>query len=174
MSKPTINAVKWLVVGCVSLLAACHSPKNFYVEPPQLIGQASEEIWVDLTPYPKQPSMSASDSGTASDQWAPMGGPIGSGQGQWAVFFSDQTVRQALIRWAESSGWTFNNSLYEVDMDIPLTAEAVLLERGSFKKAVQNLVEAVSLSESPIRACFYDNNVLRIVGVNKSCDVRAQ
>lgn len=160
---------KLFIATATVFLTACqvapvHGPNN-----PSVSIQQMPDVWVDLTPYPKSPT------GLVEIQPSPdTPSLMGSDQGQWVVYLSDHTIRQALTRWAFVAGWTFNDDFYEINADIPLAAEAVILERGSFKKAVQNLVEAVSLSEQPIRACFYENNVLRIINVNQSCDVRAR
>ena len=130
----------------------------------------SEDIWVDLTPYPKERN-SAMNKNETLDEQADINatGPIAS----WGVRLSDGTIRQALSRWAGEAGWSFNSTNYELDVDIPITAEATLVQRGTFKQGVQALVEAVGLSDHPIRACFYQNNVLRIIGYNSSCNSRS-
>lgn len=91
----------------------------------------------------------------------------------WNVSYSDVTIRQTLIRWADEAGWTFNNLHYGLPVDIPITAEATLVEKGSFKDAVQVLVDSIGMAGYPVRACFYNNDVLRLVGYNQSCHSRA-
>lgn len=124
-----------------------------------------KEVWVDLTPYPK--------ANTQEQREQDLSEPESLREvGTWAVTYSDGTIRQALTRWADTAGWSFNNTHYELSVDIPITAEATLIQRGSFKQGVQALVEAVALSGHPVRACFYQNKVLRIVGYNTSCNAR--
>lgn len=87
----------------------------------------------------------------------------------WSVSPADGTIRQALMRWANDAGWTFGAEQWEVSFDIPITAPADLAS-GSFEDGVQALVEAVSLSETPVRACFYSNHLVRILNYNTLCD----
>lgn len=156
----------------ILMLAGCQTTQS-NLKPdhtPIVEEQIQEQVWVDLTPYPKSNS-SNSDSTT----------PVNTGYenhsagriGSWSVRFSDGTIRQALARWADEAGWSFNNSHYDLSVDIPITAEATLVQQGTFKQAVQALVEAVALSEHPMRACFYQNDVLRIIGYNGSCNSRS-
>ena len=128
------------------------------------IVEESQRIWVDLTPYPK----ASKDAALVESMASSPSEKIGS----WSVRMSDGTIRQALSRWADEAGWSFNTSHYELSVDIPLTAEATLVERGTFQQAVQAMVEAVALSDHPIRACFYQNKVLRIINFNSSCNAR--
>lgn len=85
----------------------------------------------------------------------------------WRVNVEDMTVRQALSRWAMEAGWIDH---WELDIDIPLTASATLATTPDFTVAVQQLAEAVALSETPFRPCFYSNKVVRIVPYNAMCD----
>lgn len=85
----------------------------------------------------------------------------------WQVHIQDGTVRQALSRWAMTAGWIDH---WELSVDIPITADAALATTTDFPQAVQRLAEAVSLSEVPIRPCFYSNNVVRIVPYNTMCN----
>lgn len=86
----------------------------------------------------------------------------------WHVQVSDQTYREAIARWAGTSGWTFEPEHWTVPVDIPLTAAATF--RGDFKSAVQSLVSTTELSETPLQPCFYSNQVVRIVPYNEMCD----
>lgn len=85
----------------------------------------------------------------------------------WQVQVSDGTVREALSRWALDAGWIDH---WELDVDIPITANATLATTSDFTEAVQLLAEAVALSEVPFRPCFYSNKVVRAMPYNAMCN----
>ena len=85
----------------------------------------------------------------------------------WSVALSDITVRQALARWADDAGWTM---VWEVPVDIPLTAGADLATTPDFREAVSALADAVAMGETPIRPCYYANQVVRLLPYNAVCD----
>lgn len=87
----------------------------------------------------------------------------------WRVSPQDGTVRQALVRWAADASWTFGPDQWELNFDIPIQAPAEF-EADSFQEATQALSQAVAMSESPIRPCFYGNRVLRMVPFTRSCN----
>ncbi|SEK05153.1 toxin co-regulated pilus biosynthesis Q family protein [Achromobacter sp. NFACC18-2] len=87
----------------------------------------------------------------------------------WRVSPQDGTVRQALVRWAADANWTFGPDQWELNFDIPIQAPAEF-EEASFQEATQALSQAVAMSESPIRPCFYGNRVLRMVPFTRSCN----
>lgn len=87
----------------------------------------------------------------------------------WKISPDDRTVRQALARWAGKAGWTFGPDQWEVNFDLPIQAPAEF-EAASFQEATQALSQAVAMTESPIRPCFYGNRVLRVVPFTRSCN----
>ncbi|MDQ1758275.1 hypothetical protein DAI43_23320 [Achromobacter xylosoxidans] len=87
----------------------------------------------------------------------------------WKISPEDRTVRQALARWAGKAGWTFGPDQWEVNFDLPIQAPAEF-EAESFQEATQALSQAVAMTESPIRPCFYGNRVLRVVPFTRSCN----
>ncbi|CAB3842459.1 TcpQ domain-containing protein [Achromobacter mucicolens] len=87
----------------------------------------------------------------------------------WRVSPQDGTVRQALNRWAADANWTFGPDQWELNFDIPIQAPAEF-EADSFQEATQALSQAVAMSESPIRPCFYGNRVLRMLPFTRSCN----
>ena len=87
----------------------------------------------------------------------------------WRVSPQDGTVRQALNRWAADANWTFGPDQWELNLDIPIQAPAEF-EADSFQEATQALSQAVAMSESPIRPCFYGNRVLRMLPFTRSCN----
>ncbi|CAO3878740.1 MULTISPECIES: toxin co-regulated pilus biosynthesis Q family protein [Achromobacter] len=87
----------------------------------------------------------------------------------WRVSPQDGTVRQALNRWAADANWTFGPDQWELNFDIPIQAPAEF-EADSFQEATQALSQAVAMSETPIRPCFYGNRVLRMLPFTRSCN----
>jgi len=87
----------------------------------------------------------------------------------WRISPQDGTVRQALVRWASDANWTFGPDQWELNFDIPIQAPAEF-EEASFREATQALSQAVAMSESPIRPCFYGNRVLRMLPFTRSCN----
>lgn len=87
----------------------------------------------------------------------------------WRVSPQDGTVRQALVRWAADASWTFGPDQWELNFDIPIQAPADF-EADSFQEATQALSQAVAMSDSPIRPCFYGNRVLRMLPFTRSCN----
>ncbi|CUJ49974.1 toxin co-regulated pilus biosynthesis Q family protein [Achromobacter kerstersii] len=87
----------------------------------------------------------------------------------WQISPHDGTVRQALARWAADANWTFGVDQWELNFDLPIQASAEF-EGESFQEATQALSQAVAMTESPIRPCFYGNRVLRVVPFTRSCN----
>ena len=86
----------------------------------------------------------------------------------FSVSHTDLHLRQALIRWAGQSGWSFEPEHWAVDVDIPLSASAKFSD--DFVSSVQALLASTELSDRPLQPCFYSNQVLRIVPVAEPCD----
>ena len=88
--------------------------------------------------------------------------------GVYGITLRDQNLRRALQRWAGQASWTFAPEHWAVDVDIPVSGEALF--DGSFEQAVQDLLSATELAERPLRPCFYSNRVLRVVSYSQTCD----
>lgn len=84
----------------------------------------------------------------------------------------DQTIRQALMRWAADHRWHFENSHWAVPVDFPVTANARF--EGDFISAVRELLAATDIAGRPLQPCFYANRVLRVISANESCDPTAR
>ncbi|AWB33520.1 hypothetical protein DBV39_07135 [Orrella marina] len=84
----------------------------------------------------------------------------------------DQTIRQALMRWAADHRWHFENGHWAVPVDLPITASARF--EGSFISAVRALLAATDIAGRPLQPCFYANRVLRVISANESCDPTAK
>lgn len=81
---------------------------------------------------------------------------------------SDNNIRLALQRWAKQANWTFMAEHWNVDVDIPISAQASF--SSSFQESVQDLVGATEMAERPLQPCFYSNNVLRVIPYAQSCN----
>lgn len=88
----------------------------------------------------------------------------------FSVSPADQTMRQALERWASLAGWTFGAEHWAVDVDIPLVGVASF--EADFKTAVRELLAATELGDRPLQPCFYSNRVIRVVAYAQACDRR--
>ena len=82
---------------------------------------------------------------------------------------TDLSFKQALTRWAKMEGWQV---AWEVEKDFPgrLYAEFP----NQFEEAVHLATNAYLNSDYPIKACGYDNKVVRVVrylGNDKECDL---
>jgi hypothetical protein len=87
----------------------------------------------------------------------------------WPVSVEDINMRHTLKRWATKAGWTFDEREHWVSpVDIPITASATF--KGDFIEAVQGLVGTTELSDTPLQPCFYENNVIRVVNYNVTCN----
>ncbi|MFS2159704.1 TcpQ domain-containing protein [Pseudomonas sp. Pseusp122] len=87
----------------------------------------------------------------------------------WTVNVSDINMRHTLKRWATKAGYTFDEREHWVSpVDIPITASATF--NGDFIEAAQGLVGTTELSDTPLQPCFYENNVIRVVNYNVTCD----
>lgn len=84
----------------------------------------------------------------------------------------DKTLRQALIRWAKQAKWVFDSEHWTLDVDFPIKAAARF--EGGFESAVAQLLAAAQLNAHPLQACFYSNQVLRVLAGPQTCDPRVQ
>ncbi|HLR29163.1 MAG TPA: TcpQ domain-containing protein [Paenalcaligenes sp.] len=86
---------------------------------------------------------------------------------KFAIGPADETMRQALQRWAKQVGWHFGDEHWGPEMDYPIMNTAEF--NASFENAVEQLLDSVQLGAQPLRACFYSNRVLRIIPESQSC-----
>lgn len=120
---------------------------------------------------PPPETVPAAASETAAPVSAPEPIPV-TVKEVWRIGPQDRTVRQALARWAAQAGWTFGPDQWEVNFDLPIQAPAEF-EAESFQEATQALSQAIAMTESPVRPCFYANRVLRVVPFTRSCSSAA-
>ena len=84
---------------------------------------------------------------------------------------TDMTIREVLIRWSTSSGWTHNPSHWTLARDLPIsgTADASLFG-AEYKEATRRLLSSTELTDMPLQPCFYTNKILRVVPKSELCD----
>ncbi len=129
---------------------------------PTLPATADPAPPTDLPPPPEAPTaLPTPEAVPAPEPFIPK--PV------WLIQPEDGTVRQALARWASKSGWTFGPDQWELNFDLPIQAPAQF-EADSFEDATRALSEAIAMTESPVRPCFYANHVLRIIPFTRSCN----
>ena len=110
------------------------------------------------------PALPREYSGAESHAVSFLGTPVP----RYSVSTADQTIRQALERWAREAGWTFSSEHWAVDVDIPLVGQASF--DTDFKAAVRELLVATEMGDRPLQPCFYSNRVLRVVPYAQPCD----
>lgn len=84
----------------------------------------------------------------------------------------DRTLRQALKRWAKQAKWVFAPEHWTLEVDFPVKAAATF--KGSFESAVVQLLTAAQLNAHSLQACFYSNQVLRVLASPQPCDPSVQ
>lgn len=97
---------------------------------------------------------------------------VGEGAGSYVVRLSDKTLRQTVGRWAQQTGWAFEDSYWAIDRDIPVVAAGSFT--GNFKDAVLGLLSTTEVTDLPAKPCFYTNNVVRVVPKSEKCDKTKQ
>ena len=77
----------------------------------------------------------------------------------WEMSRTDGTLRSALSRWADASGWQLS---WEVPFDYPINLGAQF--QGSFEEAVASVAKSLEQAEMPIQVTFYRaNKVVRVL-----------
>lgn len=84
----------------------------------------------------------------------------------------DRTLRQALMRWAKQAKWVFAPEHWTLEVDFPVKAAASF--KGNFESAVVQLLTAAQLNAHSLQACFYSNQVLRVLASPQPCDPSVQ
>jgi hypothetical protein len=79
----------------------------------------------------------------------------------------DRTFREVLVKWASQAGWAFSPEHWGIGRDIPVSGDVQL--GTDFKTAVRTLLKSSTMSDTPVRPCFYSNNVLRVIPANELC-----
>lgn len=88
-----------------------------------------------------------------------------------AVFelrLKDKTLRQTLMRWARQAKWVFAPEHWVLEVDFPIKSDARF--EGGFETAVAQLLAAAELNAYRLQACFYSNQVLRVLPWPQDCD----
>lgn len=84
--------------------------------------------------------------------------PVQSSQ-SWEISRADKTLKSAITRWAETSGWQLS---WELAADYAIEADTHLT--GTFEEAIESVARSLETADVPVNAIFYKGNkVLRIV-----------
>jgi len=151
-----------LIAGCLlPLMAEAQSipiQRKTFIDEPAL----------PIAPPPAvAPGVAALAALTPTAAAAPAQAPITSTT-TYSVARSDRTLREALVKWARLSGWTFEPEHWSVGRDIPVAGGASV--DTDFKTAVRMLLRSTELTDLPVQPCFYNaNKTLRVVPINDSC-----
>lgn len=115
-------------------------------------------------------SQATSDKASPQEQGLAKAAREGKQQDQpvFELRLKDRTLRQALIRWAKQAKWVFIPEHWTLEVDFPIKAAARF--EGGFENAVAQLLAAAQLNAQPLQACFYSNQVLRVVAWPQACD----
>lgn len=132
-------------------------------------GQAASVQVVAEAPAMPVPTLRVPGTGPAPVTAAPAS-YLGVPRYRYSVSPADQTIRQALERWAREAGWSFSAEHWAVEVDIPLVGQASF--DADFQAAVRALLEATEMGDRPLQPCFYSNRVLRVVPYAQPCDRR--
>lgn len=86
----------------------------------------------------------------------------------WEIRPDDLAINPTIRRWAKAAHWQV---AWEIPVDFPVTITDSFV--GTFEDAVSRVVSAYEGADYPLKACFYDNKVVRIVrflGNGKECE----
>lgn len=103
---------------------------------------------------------------------APLGVEVSVLLPVYEVHREDNTLRQALSRWATDAGWVFEPEHWSVSIDYPISAAAQF--DPDFSRSVRDLLASTEMAEQPLQPCFYSNRVLRVVTWSQACDHTTQ
>ena len=81
------------------------------------------------------------------------------------VLLTDGTVWGTVQRWSKEAKWQLS---WEATQDFEVKLEATY--DPDFEAALGQLMESLKRSQYPLRACMFDNKVVRVVHTSKSCD----
>lgn len=82
----------------------------------------------------------------------------------YVVRAADVTLFSTVSRWSKEAGWQL---AWEAGKDFPARFDATY--EGDYESAVEQLMRNLEHSEYPLRACAYDNRLMRIVHKSRSC-----
>lgn len=108
----------------------------------------------------------AAAAGGASAQPAPVAqAPV---LPKFVANVADKTVRQVIARWVRGSGWSFDDSYWDIPRDVPVVGTAVFT--SDLKESVLALLKTTEVTDLPAKPCFYTNKVIRVVNKAEKCD----
>ncbi|WP_321820759.1 MULTISPECIES: toxin co-regulated pilus biosynthesis Q family protein [unclassified Burkholderia] len=115
-------------------------------------------------PAASGPAPAGTDS-TGSGVGAAAGAASAGNPSTWVASEADGNLRVAMERWAAQAKWKV---VWDYGQDLPLAASDSAT--GDFKDAVRQLLSSTDMMDTPLKPCFYSNNVVRVAPVTVKCD----
>jgi hypothetical protein len=167
-SHPVAQGVSGIVTRAQALplqlmpdrLSAVLSPPSWSRPGASASGRAEPSVVASVSPRTAAATpQAAPEAAPVLAAASPSPAPQAKGQGYWQLDVSDGSVKRALNRWSQDSGWQL---VWELPVDFPVGASAAF--SGEFEEAVAAVALSMQNSEMPMKAIFYrGNKVLRIV-----------
>lgn len=77
----------------------------------------------------------------------------------------DENFRLLVDRWAKAVGW---KAIWDVDKDILIGTQGE--KAGDWKTAIRWALSSTKFSDTPVKPCFYNNSVIRVVRETVKCN----
>lgn len=78
---------------------------------------------------------------------------------------NDENFRLLVERWSKAVGW---KAIWDVDKDILIGTQGE--KAGDWKTAVRWALSSTKFSDTPVKPCFYNNSVVRVVRETVKCN----
>lgn len=76
----------------------------------------------------------------------------------------DENFRLLVERWSKAMGW---KAIWDVDKDILISTHGE--KTGDWKTAIRWALSSTKFSDTPVKPCFYNNSVIRVVRETVKC-----
>lgn len=77
---------------------------------------------------------------------------------------NDENFRLLVERWSKAVGW---KAIWDVDKDILISTHGE--KAGDWKTAIRWALSSTKFSDTPVKPCFYNNSVIRVVRETVKC-----
>lgn len=94
--------------------------------------------------------------------------PVQIQPSSFEIQVSDANLRSVIQRWARDAGWVFEAQHWTLPRDIPLAGRATF-DGPDFRMAVRWLMRSTLQTDLPSQACFYSNQVVRVISLQENC-----
>lgn len=78
---------------------------------------------------------------------------------------NDENFRLLVERWSKAVGW---KAIWDVDKDILIGTQGE--KAGDWKTAIRWALSSTKFSDTPVKPCFYNNSVVRVVRETVKCN----